>query len=72
MHKSSPSWTIPARQRHKAKEPTPGPGEYVINPMDPIKFPISTSLRTNIQAEKDSPGPGSYSPAVSASSPKIR
>ena len=72
MQKVSPSWSILGKGRAKEPSVTPGPGDYSTQSPDPIKFAVTNSQRQDTRMSNDSPGPGSYSPELSSSSPRMR
>lgn len=71
MQKNSPSWTVSGKSRMRVHTQSPGPGEYSIVRQDPVHFYLSTSSRKDLNHSHQIPGPGSYSPSLTESSPKI-
>ena len=71
MQKNSPSWTVGSKVKTRFHTQSPGPGEYSIVRQDPIHFYLSTSSRKDLNHSHQIPGPGSYSPSLTESSPKI-
>ena len=71
MQNISNSSSVNSRLKPKGKTLSPGPGEYTITRTEPTRFYLSTSTRNDLRASLTLPGPGSYSPSISESSPRI-
>jgi hypothetical protein len=71
MKNISQSSLVNGKLKPRGKTLSPGPGEYTITRTEPTRFYLSTASRNDLRSSLDLPGPGSYSPSMSESSPRI-